>query len=133
MKVWVLSRGSYSDRSVYGVCSSLEAAEKVMKTIQPNASENDWGGWNDPEEYELDHLYTKAQLGHKLFFIRMKPHTGDLLEAHEEDGLYGHDYNDDHGTDIRGNWCWHLWAESLDHAVKICGERRTAQLVAHGR
>lgn len=139
MKVYLLSKGSYSDYRVFGICSSCEKAEAVMRGMP---GEN-YNGWNDIEEYELDAYVSKSEAGLRPFDVNRNEITGEWAckanHAYSSDGLDEFAKFDTRrwrrvGTDeykyAEDKYFLSLvWAVDEQHALKVAGERRD-QLIA---
>lgn len=119
MKVYVVYKGSYSDRHVVGVCSTEELADRLVLL------ETD--GWNTPywEVYTVDEIPT-CPPGLLPYSVTMDRHGG--VEEIEREGVskFRPDI-DDYGQD--NLMYFSAWAKDKAHAIKIANERRV-QLIA---
>lgn len=116
-KIYIVTKGEYSDYHICAIFSSKIKAEKYCQAITKE------GSWSTPqiEDYDLDEYDLKE--GEHSWFVRMKK-DGEVEEAYEDDSR-----SDEHGFDINKNLYSHVFATSKEHAIKITNERR-AQLIA---
>lgn len=124
MKVYVVTRGSYSDYRIVGVFSSRKAAKDY-------ANARDDHGW---DEYEVNALEMPPK-GMKSYRVVMDRH-GNVptnpsrypdqpyieVQANEPEDAW------DVWDEKRGLFFADMWARDKEHAVKIANERRTVAL-----
>lgn len=117
MKVYALTKGSYSDYHIVGIYSSSEKAAEAKLL---------YGEDSGIEEYELDYL-PEHPPGHLMYMVQMNAagHTG-IVKTESADNSVREwvPYGDGE------NVAFMMWATSVEHAVKIANERR-AQLIAN--
>ena len=128
-KVYILTRGSYSDYSIVAVFSSLEKLNEFKLAI-PDAD------YNDTEEYDINP--DDAQMvnsGLALWLVQMR-HNGDVVSVRPRSRSYS-------STSCLVYGCRPeamefsmiedvVWARDEQHAVKIVNEKRIV-LIALGR
>lgn len=124
MKVWICSKGSYSDYGVTAVYSDETLAKRTSQAY----------GWNDPVEMEVDpETPSEVRSGCSFFGVVMM-----------NDGTYYHTYltepnswtSEDRPYDRvsgpsgqAGPGCaYFCWARDEAHAIKIANERRIMRL-----
>lgn len=134
-EVYIVSSGDYSNYSVRGVFSSMEKAERWMKTCG--------GSFNEVEEMELDEGYSEIDRGLALFSVRICK-SGDVISV----GSGGYP------SLVKPIDCWtaretfyegfknreviyepkdhratvYVWATDKAHAVKVANEKRIQAL-----
>lgn len=123
MKVYLVTEGDYSDYHVIGVYSTQEKANEAKELHMST---------NDLEEYEVDHIAEGYVQGMKKYSIVMD-RDGNLLESYyygPVSAAYGRIST---ATKIHGlnGFNTHMWAESMEHAVKIANERRVRIIAAN--
>lgn len=130
MKVYVLSKGEYSDWSIVGIMTDRVRAENLTKIFD----------LNDIEEWETDEIECDPPFDKKRYFVEVNENTeviailqvrfplaGDLIgNEQRRDGVYpgkvdqgeyeGHISN---ASNSRGNVEFQLWARDENHAKKI--------------
>lgn len=126
-KVYVVTKGSYSDYRIVSVFSSQELADLFMQTYPPNSSSYD--NYNDVEEYELDVFEEQIRAGTKSWFVRMY-----------QDGTVDH-VQEESPPENPGSVVWNsprglfinvtTWADDGQHAIKIANEHRSALIAAN--
>lgn len=118
--VWILTTGSYSDYSIYGVCNTLDECTRVMTAI-PN---NDW---NEPAEYVVNAMVDLVDRGYKAYSIHL---CGDTYDVSVSDP--SHDGNYLFLRDCKRTECdWaRINAKSEKQALKIFTEKR-AHMIAN--
>lgn len=120
MKVYVLENGSYSDRHIVGVFSSMEMAEIAAQIFTDDASITEW---------DVDAEGKKMRRGYVPFFVRLHRETGDAIEVEQNNSSYGV-FEKSVGEDVHKNLYTRVWALSREEAVKIASERRREFLAA---
>ena len=130
MKVYIVHRGCYSDRSICAVCSTMELAQEASRLL---AAEN------DIEEHDVD-----IQLPHPvgLYPYGVCMGADGFVEMKGEWCLEGDDPTFE-WSPVEHTW-WSrakarrrmglvlfvMWARDEGHAVKIANERRTMLLAS---
>lgn len=135
MKVWLLMRGEYSDKTVVGVFSSRESALLFRKNCYANKypwqSDKEYAeqlaqlpyDYHDPIEVEVDTGIEPLTLGMEAYLVRMH-FDGDHANAERVPADEYFDFFTDYKrASIRSIACC-VWATSPEHAIKIANERR---------
>lgn len=124
MKVFILTRGSYSDYQIIGVFSTFELANHAKAIL--NESEI-----NDPEEFELDPPYQPEKdftLGN-TYKVTIYKNNGEIFKWANYLNLQNV-YR--HPTDciirIYSNEIWVCSPISFEHAEKVAIEQRQKYL-----
>lgn len=128
MTVYVLTTGAYSDYGIVAIFSSEEKAVQFKKDYP----KNEYGGYNDIEEYDLDNPGDRYIKGRRPFSVSMY-RNGDS-EGMEFSGVPGGEDIDYRVYRFGGReicYFYNVWADSSQHALKIVNERK-AQLIASG-
>ena len=115
-KVYVVTRGEYSD---YHICGVFDEKEKASLFI--NSFDNDE---YMIEEWNLNPYELELKEGMCPFFVRMAK-NGDVLKSCKVTSDYGFDEYELTSFDVRGNIYIRVFAKDEKHAIKICNERRT--------
>ncbi len=116
MKVWVATRGEYSDYQVVGAFSTKELAERMNSLLSD---------MNPPLEVEVDEPLTKLDAGYRKYHVLMEK-AGNVLSQHVESDLNA-DWEWVRNADE--TFHWQGWAKDEQHAIKIANERRTQAIV----
>lgn len=120
MKVHLVSRGHYSDYSIYGVYSTAEKSEYAKKLFASD---------NDIEEMELDEI---PQHPPGMLYWEVLMDVGGNSSVTQASAA-GTDYNP------VGDWApygdstrvaFYVWAVDRESAVKIANEKRVALLAS---
>lgn len=114
--VWLVTRGEYSDYSVVGIFSSKENALKYSKHI-PDV--------HGPVEVEVDGLL--PELNTTRYWIIDMERDGTVIEAYSRPVDYKYitcDFDVYLGSGSRPKYNWIGKADSREHAIKICNEKR---------
>lgn len=122
-KVYLVSRGSYSDYSIVALFSSKEKAETFM-AYHPKTG---YDSLNDLEEFELDGP-TEFPVGKLAFRVRFT-RDGEM-EVAQTDPQYVRDFVRPYGDGK--TMCTECWAADEKAAAKIANERR-AQVIAENQ
>ena len=132
MKVYVLTRGEYSDYRVLGVCSSKEIADDISRL----EGENGWGYSVQVEEYEVDEFSSRIKSGEKTYTLGMWTHDGSVEYCNESMFDDPSDIRIVSGYVINGQplnkICGAVIAKSKDHAIKIFSDYRR-RIIAEGK
>lgn len=117
-KVYVVTTGSYSDYSIYEICSTEENALAVAEALRNESSPG--GVVNDIEVYELDQIATMLEKGHKNYRVSW---TGDYqdVEAKQHSLRTGLDGKITHAWWDKRHQVW-VSAKDEEHAKKIALE-----------
>lgn len=130
--VWILTEGDYSDFHVVGVYSSLENANEVGKLMHAN----------EPYECNLDEGLDRAKIGQAMYLVFMNKDGGQQRfgDANSDGKFWPVEWigpvQTERGEYFRaghpsvwggGFWC-QTWANSEQHAIEICNEKRVRWL-----
>jgi hypothetical protein len=127
-KVYIVTKGSYSDYSLVGVYSSKELAQ---------ADSDAYTGSNGVSEWELDTINPMVKQGFKYYRVQMQgngdssAYLEDPPERSREDRRE-FEYKD-YKTGERewlDEWELFCWAKDGRHAAKIANERRGAMIAS---
>jgi hypothetical protein len=122
-KVFLVTRGDYSDYRVCAVFSNKKLAQKYIDSFNPRYDEF------RIEDYELDIYQNELKKDYKPFFLRMTK-EGNCTEIKIKDSSYDLENENIHiGFDINKNMYISIFAKDEKHAIKIANEKR-AQLIA---
>lgn len=135
MKVWVISKGTYSAYRVVGVVSSLDRAKSV--SVNPEDADG-WLDYNEPEEFELDTFRTDAEMqagGYRLWSVTFD-RDGSVtsvsgIEYREDEMSESTDRSTYEGNNGLVSFC-DFPAKSKEDAVKIASEYRAVYLMKSG-
>jgi len=131
MKVYLVSKGCYSDFTIIGAFSTLEKAKDAVDYF--NANEG-------IDEYEIDSEAKQRPAGMKAFRVAMDREGNVIVDEwnhkqviHECSGSYADDntvfgYGGYRETPTHASF--HVWAKDEEHAIKIANEKRGAVLIA---
>jgi hypothetical protein len=120
MTVYVLSAGCYSDRSIYGIFSSLEALEAGKAKFGQNHHDD----WNDPEEHEVDEILSFER--GPTWTCRIQLKTGKTDEYAKGESLR-HPQRCEYSETTPGFYDPHVFVVSpisYKHACKVAIEKR---------
>ena len=122
-KVFLVTRGDYSDYRVCAVFSDEKLAQKYIDSFNLTYDEF------KIEEYELDIYKNELRENYKPFFLRMTK-EGNCTEIRIQKESYSfEDGKIDIGFDKDKNMYISIFAKDEKHAIKIANEKR-AQLIA---
>ncbi len=107
MKIYVLTRGEYSDYHILTATTDFAQAEAIAKKFSAEI-----------EEYENAEIMLRP-----LWFIRFEK-NGDVCECRLDDSGYWYDEEGLCGFDMRGRVHVHIVADSAEQAIKAGAERR---------
>ena len=115
LKIYVLTKGCYSDYHIITATTDYELACKIKDRFDKINSE-----WSDEkvniEIYENAELYLKPN-----YFIRFDK-QGNVVEAHEDTSEYGYDRYS--GLDVKGGYFTTITTDNKESAIKIAAEKR---------
>lgn len=138
-KVYLVTRGSYSDYSVSAVFSTQKAAQEYMKAVGGK-----YADWNAIEEYEMDPpAVRRLKDGYRVWSVTMR-HDGTVEQCYVNDT---EPYVVESAPSYR---IWErtkvpayrgqsgvvdalqasVWAKTLKQAVKVVNERRAAMIAS---
>ena len=116
-KIYVITKGEYSDYHICAVYSDKKKAEEVAKLFKKS--------WI--EEWPIDVVPSQNK---KRFWISMRK-SGEIKKIKEDnefDDVF--DFRDDATEWIdKEGWTFQVWAKDKDHAIKIAGEWRRKLLL----
>ena len=118
MKVYVITKGSYSDYSIRGVAIDKELAEKIRKQVSDRFEEA------NIEVYDTDKYMPLAE-GKKPYSVGIDEKNGSCIALYERE----YDIEECNGKVIRktyGSDAWYgidLWAKDKEHALKIARDK----------
>lgn len=126
-KIYIVTRGSYSDYSIAAVFSTEVKAWDFVRYWQENGNSYDWHD-AEVEIRELDPLRRDLKDNLAPYFVRMDRdgNTSQLFECRETMS------EGNTGFDVEGNLYTHPRARDKEHAVKITNERR-ARILAENK
>lgn len=115
MKIYVLTRGSYSDYHIITATVDYELAKQLKEKFE--RLENFWHDEVNIEVYENAETYMRP-----CWFLRFDK-SGNVIESSESNSEYS--YTDlSCGLDVKGNYYVNLIADDLESAIKIGAEKR---------
>ena len=126
MKVYVITKGQYSDYRICGVSTDKDKARLLQKACDGH---NIWSE-SRIETYETDQYVTEIESGLQLYYCET---NGDLnivnIDKECLEPLEDEDFNPK--TDKNKNYYWvYVWAKDKDHARKIAVDK-IAEYMAH--
>jgi hypothetical protein len=146
MKLWCLTEGQYSDKSIVGIFSSLEKVNEYIendKRVKINyykelfsegtdeeLLEYSYNDLNEPFEIELDSVIIDKD---KFPFLVYMKKNGDSTNVCLEDSISIEKYWVNTRKSSNNGWdvLFYVNAKDKEHAIKIANERRV-QLIASG-
>ena len=115
LKIYVLTKGCYSDYHIITATTDYELACKIKDRFDKINSE--WGDEKvNIEIYEDAELYLKPN-----YFIRFDK-QGNVVEAYEDTSEYGYDRYS--GLDVKGGYFTTITTDNKESAIKIAAEKR---------
>lgn len=122
-KVFVITKGSYSDYTIVGIYSTSKGAQRAISLLNIEDV-------NEIEEYELnelDPLVNKFARGYRIWWVSMQ-RDGTVARVYAERSLHTYiNHRKDGNPAVWGQ----VLAKSEEHAIKIVNDKR-AQLIAAG-
>lgn len=119
MKVYVITKGQYSDYHICAVTTNPDDAEILKRKFMSGG----WGATNI-EEYDTDN-YNDILANKKLYSIHFAK-NGDIINAFENDDI---DYVSDKISIYKDNECLvRAFAFNVESAIKIASEKRAVAL-----
>ena len=128
-RIYVVTRGCYSDYHIVAIYDTREAAEAMCRVLNENEGSYDSAG---VEDFELNAGQDEIQAGLLPYFVRLNRSSGDVMELHRTDSDY-RVFSADVGVDINKNIHTTVWASSPEAAAKIANERRRMYLAGGGK
>lgn len=130
MKVYLATRGSYSDYSIEAIFSSKRKANTFIKYFPS-------GEWNDIEEYELDPTdWEIVKKNIPLWDVIIEKETGNISSIEERT----YNYYEIQNPPVNVIWHCHnlgsmdlrtyVFAKTKEKAIKIANERRTGFIIS---
>ena len=123
MKVYVITKGAYSDYHICAVATDKKKAEILKKAF------DDKDGWREAciETYETDQFITEIENGFKLYNCALKDGEDLSISTYLEDLDYMTD-SDFRVKRFSKGWCApgygiKVWAKDEDHARKIAADK----------
>lgn len=136
--VWVIEQGSYSDYRVVGVYTSKANAEKIAALLNKEKYSDE----ATVAEWPVNPAVDEINQGLKMYLVQM--HMNGNTERVEESDITSYSLSSRlevwertkapawQRQPIDDMISGHVWAESVEHAVKIANEYR-ARAIADGR
>jgi len=118
MKVYIVTAGCYSEKSIEAVFTSKKKANEYVKGFSKG-----WDGFNDIEKFEADPEFEIVK--NKLYEVSMDK-DGKVENAFVMNSRSG---NIEDCSFQDGKWCFYCDAKNKKHAIKIANEKR-AYLIA---
>lgn len=128
-RIYVVTRGCYSDYHIVAIYDTREAADALCKVL--NVNEDSYSS-AEVEDFELNAAQDEIQAGLLPYFVRLNRASGDVMELYREDSGY-RVFSADVGVDIHKNIHTTVWASSPEDAAKIANERRRMYLAGGGK
>ena len=116
MKVYVITKGVYSDYRICAVALDKDKAEILRKAF------SSWGE-AEIETYETDQFITEIEAGLKIYQCIVNDNG---LSAYERDYDYADDicFNKENKTNRRiATYSVYVWAKDEDSALKIAADK----------
>ena len=116
MKIYVITKGSYSGYHICAVSTNQKNAEKLQKIFS--------GRWDQAmiEEYEADQYLTETESGMELYKCVMGKDGTILADM----SIIDLDYMDDCDFRVRylaNEYIVYVWAKDSEHAKKIAADK----------
>lgn len=119
MKIYVVTKGSYSDYHILAATLDKEKAEKIAKRFSDKWDES------KVEVYEDSNIELRP-----YWYVKFEESTGNVIECSSDREF--DDYRIDRlnifEEDVRGNLYTHVAADTPEEAIKIAAEKRTEYL-----
>lgn len=116
MKIYVITKGSYSDYHICTVSTNQKNAEKLQKIFSDK--------WDQAmiEEYESDQYLTETESGMELYKCVMEKDGTILADM----SIISLDCMDDYDFQVRylaNKYIVYVWAKDSEHAKKIATDK----------
>lgn len=116
MKIYVITKGSYSDYHICAVSTNQKNAEKLQKIFSDK--------WDQAmiEEYGSDQYLTETESGMELYKCVMEKDGTILADM----SIINLDYMDDYDFQVRylaNKYIVYVWAKDSEHAKKIAADK----------
>lgn len=116
MKVYIITKGDYSDYHICAVTTDKKKAEILCKAY------NDLDGWYkaEIETYDTDEFLTEIENGLKLYDCRMERNKPMVIYEVDLDYTNSSDFN------VRyKHYTYYVcvWAKDKEHALKIASDK----------
>ena len=115
MKIYVLTKGDYSDYHIITATTDYKLAKQIKEKFEKEDSI--WSEEVYIEIYENAEFYMRP-----CWFLRFDK-SGDVIEATNDTSEYSYKEMRD-GLDVQGNYYVNLIADDLESAIKIGAEKR---------
>ena len=112
MKIYVITKGSYSDYHIITATTDETQARKIADKFSDDYEKA------EIEIYEDAKLYLKA-----VWFVRFDT-KGNVNELHEDNSEYSYQYVNECGFDCAKGVYVHVQADDEISAIKIAAEKR---------
>jgi hypothetical protein len=116
MKVYIITKGDYSDYHICAVTTDKKKAEMLRKAY------NDLDGWRKAriETYDTDTFLTEIENGLKLYNCTMEHNKPMVIHEVDLDYMNSHDFN----VRYKHYTYWvYVWAKDEEHALKIASDK----------
>jgi len=117
-KVFVVTRGSYSDYGISGIFTTRKLAQAFIASFKKGYNE-----FNDIETWTLNPFEIALKKGYKPYFLRIDK-KGNTSNIKITDNSYGFEENMIYGFDVNNHMYLYTYALSPEHAIKIANEKR---------
>ena len=115
MKIYVVTKGYYSDYHIITATTDEELAYRIKEKFNGNGYDE-----TKVEIFEDAEIFMKS-----CYFMRFDK-GGNVIEFEEDKDEYS--YEQDEGEDTQGNFYISIIADNKERAIKIGAERRTMYL-----
>lgn len=123
-KVYVITRGEYSDYDIVAIYTKEEDAKVVVDLINEGESYDR----AVIETWDLDANLKDIRGGKTPWFVRLSLETGNVSEIHRDSSPYSR-VEGSISKDALGGVYTTVWADTQERAIKVASERR-AQFIA---
>lgn len=130
MKIYVLTKGQYSDYHICGVFDNEELARGFVKLFDGSLNKEEYDRYMI-EEYEVNPFKMEVGKGYNPYFVRMRK-NGEAYKIRIADSEFGFLDSNSFGFCMRGDLYNHCFARDEQHAVKITNELRV-RLIAENK
>lgn len=116
MKVYIITKGDYSDYHICAVTTDKKKAEMLRKAY------NDLDGWRNAriETYDTDEFLTEIESGLKLYDCTMERDKPMFIFEVDLDYMNSSDFKVRYN---RSTYCVYVWAKDEEHALKIASDK----------